>query len=195
MNKKEDARVIKTKARLLETFNNMLSERPFEEITVNDVCQKADIRRATFYKHFTDKYDFLAYFVASLRNEFDTTLQTSIKPDSTFTYYVEYIRALVNFLTDNEAMVKNILKSEALPILVDVITTQNYEDTCSRLRLSIAEGMKLPSSVEVTAAMMTGAVANTVLRWFRDGRPIPAEKLISEMCAIFDPMKKTRFDF
>ncbi len=189
MNKKEDARVKKTKAKLLETFKNMLMENPFEDITVNEICNSADIRRATFYKHFDDKYAFLAYFVGSLREEFDAGLKKRIKPDTTFTYYTEYIRSVVEFLTENEQIVKNVLKSSVLPTLVNVIQKRNYEDTCARLRESVKEGMNLPASVEITAAMMTGAVSSTILFWFESGRQISPEQLVEEICAIFEPMK------
>jgi AcrR family transcriptional regulator len=36
-----------------------LSERPFEEITVKDICGRAMVHRTTFYKHYEDKYALL----------------------------------------------------------------------------------------------------------------------------------------
>ncbi len=189
MDRKEDARVIKTKAKLLETLKDMLHEKSFEDITVNEICSVADVRRATFYKHFEDKYDFLAYFVSSLRDNYDKTVKESVRDGFTFEYYIEYIKRIVSFLTRNESMVKNALESEVLPVLVDVIKEQNYEDTCIRLRRSAEDGMQLPASVEITASMMTGAVANTILSWFKNGKPIPEEQLVSEMCAVFEAFK------
>ena len=50
---KEDLRVKKTKRVLTEAFFKLLNEKPFEEITVNELCDRADVRRATFYKHYT----------------------------------------------------------------------------------------------------------------------------------------------
>ena len=189
MSKKEDARVKKTKAKLLETFREMLTEKSFEDITVNEICLVANVRRATFYKHFDDKYAFLGYFIGSLRNDFDKTIQKKIRPDATSTYYIEYLKAIVAFLTENELMVKNALQSNVLPTLIDVIKEKNYEDTCVRLERSIGEGMLLPASVEITAAMMTGAVANTILNWFKNGKPIPAQTLVCEMSAVIESMQ------
>ena len=53
---KEDARVKKTKNKLLESFKKLLSEKSFENITIQEICELADVKRATFYKHFADKY-------------------------------------------------------------------------------------------------------------------------------------------
>lgn len=37
----------------------LLSERSFEEITVGELCERAQYPRATFYNYFDDKYDLL----------------------------------------------------------------------------------------------------------------------------------------
>ena len=49
-----------------------MSEKPFEEITINDLCNSAMIRRTTFYKHFSDKYDFFRFFLISVMDHMDT---------------------------------------------------------------------------------------------------------------------------
>jgi AcrR family transcriptional regulator len=181
MSSKVDARIIKTKAKLLEALTLLLRERLFEDITVNDLCTRADVRRATFYKHFDDKYAFLKYYVGSLRNKFDKKIPQQKMPNETLEYYTEYLRGIVGFLDDNEVTVKNLMDSNVLPELMEVIEEKNYEDTCVRLRKSVACGMKLPASVEITASMMTGAVSRTILSWLKSGKQMPKEELISEI--------------
>lgn len=184
MNVKEDARIKKTRSRLISTFRVLLAQKNFEDITVNEICAISDVRRATFYKHFADKYSFFKYFVGFLRKEFDARLAKRAKTESTSAYYVEYLCALIGFLTENEKMVNNILESSALPALLDVIKEKNYEDTCEKLRESERLGLKLPASVEVTGAMMTGAVAEAIIRWYRGGKKISKEALINETSAV-----------
>ena len=179
-----DARVVKTKVRLLTTFRGMLSELRFEDITVNELCARSGIRRATFYKHFEDKYDFMKFFVSSLRNEFDKTIWKKKKPDATINYYVVYLKSLVSFLIENEPIVKLILESEIMPTVVELIKEQNYQDTRDRIQKSVEEGMELSASVETVAVMMTGAVAHAVVTWFKNGMPIPADKFIEEVASV-----------
>ena len=186
---KEDARVIKTKNKLLSSFKELLSERSFENITVQEICEKADVKRATFYKHFEDKYSFLKYLVGSLRDSFDSKLPRSIRPDATADYYVEYLRAIVNFLIENENMVKNVMESEVFLLLVEIIKEKNYEDTSDRLSRSVADGMTLPASVETVASMMTGAVASAILNWFKEGKSLPVDALIDEISSVIKSMQ------
>ena len=180
----EDARVRKTKAKLLTSFRVLLTEKSFEDITINEICEVSDVRRATFYKHFSDKYAFLKYFVGSLRCQFDIKLEKKSRSVSTSAYYVEYLRALVDFLSENDKMVENALESSVLPALIEVIKEKNYEDTCEKLRESAKGGLKLPASVEVIGAMMTGAVAEAIMRWYRSGKKIPKDKLIEETSSV-----------
>ncbi|TVX94689.1 TetR/AcrR family transcriptional regulator [Paenibacillus agilis] len=52
-----DRRVIRTKKNIKRAFSELLKEKGFEAITVQDIADRADINRGTFYLHFLDKYD------------------------------------------------------------------------------------------------------------------------------------------
>jgi AcrR family transcriptional regulator len=56
---KLDPRVKRTRGLILTSFESLLAEKGFETISVQDVTDKAQINRATFYAHFQDKYALL----------------------------------------------------------------------------------------------------------------------------------------
>jgi len=60
---KLDPRVKRTRNLILRAFEQLLAEKGFESISVQDVTDKAEINRATFYKHFVDKYALLNFSV------------------------------------------------------------------------------------------------------------------------------------
>ena len=62
MEEKTDLRIRKTYKALCDAFVNILEKKRFDDLTVNELCDEAMIRRATFYKHFADKYDFFFFF-------------------------------------------------------------------------------------------------------------------------------------
>ncbi|MFL2101269.1 TetR/AcrR family transcriptional regulator [Desemzia sp. FAM 23991] len=51
--------------RTLEAFSKtmfiLLAKKPFENISVNEICEISNFPRATFYNYFDDKYDLLNY--------------------------------------------------------------------------------------------------------------------------------------
>lgn len=56
---KEDRRVKYTKMVLKESFIKLLEKKALSQITIKEICEDADINRATFYAHYNDQYDLL----------------------------------------------------------------------------------------------------------------------------------------
>lgn len=52
----EDKRISKSKQALRSALIQLLQECSFEELTVIQICSKANVSRITFYAHYTDKY-------------------------------------------------------------------------------------------------------------------------------------------
>ena len=46
-----------TQNTIVHAFNRLILTADFDEVTVNDIASEAGISRATFYRHFRDKYD------------------------------------------------------------------------------------------------------------------------------------------
>ena len=57
--KKENRRVQLTKRMLKESFIQLLEEKDISEITIKELCEKADINRSTFYAHYNDQYNLM----------------------------------------------------------------------------------------------------------------------------------------
>lgn len=56
---KNDARVRYTRKMIEESFLTLLQTKTVNRITVKEICEMAQINRATFYKHYADPYDLL----------------------------------------------------------------------------------------------------------------------------------------
>lgn len=59
--KKTDVRVQRTYSLLMSALMELMKEKDFENLSVSDICEKAGVHRATFYKHFNDKREFIQY--------------------------------------------------------------------------------------------------------------------------------------
>lgn len=60
---KEDLRVRRTRELLMHALTELLAEKSFHRLTVQDIAERARINRVTFYGHFPDKYAILAYWL------------------------------------------------------------------------------------------------------------------------------------
>jgi AcrR family transcriptional regulator len=63
---KVDPRIKRTRALLSQAFTEVLAEKGFQAISVQDITEKAGVNRTTFYLHFPDKYALLDYSIGQL---------------------------------------------------------------------------------------------------------------------------------
>jgi AcrR family transcriptional regulator len=59
MKKKSDRRPQRTRRQLSRALVGLITEKRFDDITVQNVIDRADVGRSTFYTHFRDKEDLL----------------------------------------------------------------------------------------------------------------------------------------
>ncbi|NOH01322.1 MAG: TetR family transcriptional regulator [Chloroflexi bacterium] len=90
LEEKLDPRIKRTRSLILDSFGSLLAERNFENISVQDVTDKAQINRATFYAHFQDKYALLDHFI-------DQTFNAALEKRtlSACTYSLNNLRSLI----------------------------------------------------------------------------------------------------
>ncbi len=70
-----DRRVQRTRRLLQEACIDLILEKGYSEVTVQDVLDRADVGRSTFYAHFRDKDDLLASRFDSLHLAFEEHLK------------------------------------------------------------------------------------------------------------------------
>jgi AcrR family transcriptional regulator len=75
----EDLRVRRTRKLLQKALLEAASEKGFAHVTVGDIAERAMVNRATFYRHYEDKYDLLRQYMEELSGMIDSEGRTSAK--------------------------------------------------------------------------------------------------------------------
>jgi AcrR family transcriptional regulator len=60
-----DPRIRRTRVLLQQSLGKLLAEKEFDKISVQDISEAAGVNRATFYDHYTDKFDLLECMVGT----------------------------------------------------------------------------------------------------------------------------------
>lgn len=175
---KQDLRIIKTQKALCETFLVMLSKKKFDNITVNDLCENAMVRRATFYKHFADKYDFFSFFVRYMQTELYMDIERCTTYDSINSYYKFLFEKFIQFLNNHTDVVKNIVDSSAFPTLSSILSDEIKRNIILYIRSSEKEGYIYKVSPEMIASFFAGGIIQLLRYWITSKVEIPKEKLI-----------------
>lgn len=107
---KQDLRVTKVERALTGAMLSLLGKQKFGKITINGLCNEALISRATFYAHYTDKYNMLEYWLYKYQ---------PYKLEKDISY--EQIEETTNkFVDDNKKIITNLFDgadNETLEIL------------------------------------------------------------------------------
>ncbi len=78
MTDKIDPRITRTKQLLVDAFQKVSKEKKLSQLTVKNITDEATVNRATFYAHFTDKYDILDYSLdVTILKDLNDTLNIS----------------------------------------------------------------------------------------------------------------------
>jgi len=76
---KTDGRVRYTKMVIKDSLLKLLAKKPIQKITVTEICDLAQINRATFYTHYRDAFDLLEQIEDELFAELSATITTEDK--------------------------------------------------------------------------------------------------------------------
>lgn len=174
-----DLRVQRTCKLLREAMLVLLSEKPFSSITVAELTQRAMVNRATFYRHFHDKY-------ALAEHIFNHELERLIKrlgPPSLdtrahylgegphawielfahFTRYERLYRALLD--RNGSAWFMRKMRDSTMSLVHERVLEVGQRD----------EGTPVPE--EVVLAFFASAFVGLVAWWFEQRRPYPPEQM------------------
>ncbi len=179
MDKKVDLRIVKTYEKLRTALADMMREIPFDQITVYDLCTRAGIRRATFYKHFSDKYDFLSKIISVLQDEISKKLEGPGTFDTPADYYTNYVREIIRYLKGQSEIAALILKSEVFPNILSVITAGTFSTLIRDLSRDMDNGAVLPAMLEPTANFINGGLSSLIVDYLKN-EPCSEDEFISE---------------
>lgn len=184
-----DLRIQKTYMALTSTFFELLEEKRFEDITVNELCERAMVRRATFYKHFGDKYEFFTFFIREIQEDFDREIADNSDISMPVNFYIHIVRRVMKFIKEKDKLLQSLLKSGCLPALLRILLEQVEFDILQKLKADAKNGHKLIADPEVMAHFFTGAILETLQWWLTQKKPLPQERveeqLLSMMRAVY----------
>lgn len=77
--KVRNIRTTRTRESIFESLFELMEEKDFDKITIQNLTERAQINRATFYAHFQDKYELLDEIIKSQRkNLFNNILMVCV---------------------------------------------------------------------------------------------------------------------
>jgi AcrR family transcriptional regulator len=178
----EDRRVRRTRRLLREALLALIAEGSYDRVSVQDILDRADLARATFYAHFQDKDDLLL----SGWRELEETLReamaahvASAQEDTAAN--IGTARALFEHVAEHRVLYRGLVGSRAGPLVLKRVRERFTALIREHLQDMIANRHCVPSvPVEATAEFVVGALLGILTWWLENDAPYSAQE-IAEM--------------
>lgn len=185
-NKKIDLRIQKTYAALLNAFTQLLDTKAFEDITINELCDTAMIRRTTFYKHFDDKYEYFKFYLSTLSESFKAQLPPATLITDPAAYSVSMLRELFQFIREHKKLVDGIRNSNMMSFLYSSLQEQFAREL--RTVFVMASQNEPTPDFELLISFYAGGLMNVVYWWLNHPTELSEEEIIELLIKNISPI-------
>ncbi len=173
MSEKQDRRVKYTKMVLRESLIACLQEKPISRITIKELCERADINRATFYSHYQDQYDLLKKNEQEVIDEINLCLDRYPYHESEDAIY-EMVLVILTYVKENSSLCKVLFGSEGnidfQRKIMDVVYKRCIVEDKSVLAIDAC-------TAEYIYTYATIGVIGVIQKWLRADMAQPVEQM------------------
>ena len=170
--KQDDLRVRKTKEAIRRTFEDMICEMNYEEITVKELTDRAMINRKTFYLHYETLDDLLEELQQEIVDSF-TSQNISYKSIADIKRIIRYF---YEYAVKMPKLHERLLCSGSYEHIGDKINERIMAYQAERYRGAFSRNIYEDNLVFAFFSPIT-----TILyrQWVKDGKKMPLEDLIA----------------
>ena len=151
-----------TKKVIAYEFKDLLKEKSFNKITVNDIAKKCNINRQTFYYHFQDIQDLVEWICVEETNKI-------LNSNSNCKTWQEKFLSIFNLIYEEKIFVVNIYHSVSLEILRKNLYNMVYPIMYEEIDRMSKENKYNKEDIIFVTNFYKYAFVEIVLNWVEEG--------------------------
>ncbi|WP_438492588.1 TetR/AcrR family transcriptional regulator [Paenibacillus sp. IHBB 3054] len=176
---KIDRRILKTQEALKKAIIELMSEKNFDDITLQDLSDRANISRGTFYLHYMDKYDLLDKLIETHINELRERCEAAADLD-----FVSGSLIWTEYLEDNYSFFSMMLASKGAPYFRNRFVDFLIEEF--RNEVDVTKGKNHGLNADLTVTFVASAYVGVVEWWFSNEMPISHQALAEQLGTLLE---------
>lgn len=158
--KKTDRRSQRTQRLVGTALVTLLLEKRYDAITVQDILDRADIGRSTFYEHYWDKEDVLTSEIARVIDVLDQHIDASRQDASTFIPSL----ALFQHVQEQHHLYQALMRGQGIQVIIQAFQDHLRARVETRLRVEKEEGVS-DELLQAMASYVVGAFI-ALMQWW-----------------------------
>jgi len=171
--KKVDARVRKTRDALGDALVELMQEKPFDSITVQDVLDRANVGRSTFYSHFSDKED----LQLSDADEFFEGISMALSAHGDKSERVFPVKEFFQHVFEARQFISALMASGKMQDNMELAEAHFARGIEQRLNEIPRAASIPPAERPLVAVAHAGAIVSLLRSWMGRGMKEPAEEI------------------
>ena len=181
--KRVDPRVRRTRKLISQAFAGLIAEKGFQSITVQDVADRAEVNRATFYDHFEDKYDLLDSFV---REGFVAWLAKNnpAANELCLTQLARLVEAVFEYFAEINGHCDPATERQVEPMFQAAVQEKLRETLLAWFHKTPAGVFPLRQPAESVAAAWSWAIFGMASQWSRGARTVHAAEMADQLVKV-----------
>jgi AcrR family transcriptional regulator len=160
---KIDPRVVRTRKLLTDAFLSVQQEKSFDDITIQEITDRATVNRATFYAHFQDKY---ALLDSIIHDGFERTLRHRLDApiEGTHAHLRQLFLAVADHLTSVQTQCQR-----SFGMFGQLVEAQIKAQVCEHVRSWLAADSTIRAVPkqrrELAATLISWSIYGAALEW------------------------------
>jgi AcrR family transcriptional regulator len=194
--RKVDRRVSRTQSALRKALLELIQEKDYESITVEEITGRADLGRTTFYLHYRDKEELLLDYFNELIGE--RVQQFAQIPLAILAYSpvaadlvdvpARPIVTVFQHASENVALYRLVLNGQGMLRVAEQLRRTINQAVQDMLRSKVeAEGFELQMPADWLVHCLVGAFLSCLAWWLEQGMPYPPEEMARRFRLLFFP--------
>jgi len=178
-----DRRSLKTRQAIHEALHSLMQEKQYNKITIQDIIDRANVGRSTFYSHYETKDELLLSSVEHLLEMLNKYIAS----------YVEYkgdkprlipVTELFEHIKENSRLIKGLIKAKSADMFFEKAQAYWNSKIEGYLRTKLPEGKSPKVPIPILTNHITSTLVN-LLEWWVNNKmsftPLEMDQYFQEL--------------
>jgi len=169
-----DARAVRTRGEIASALIGLMHEKNFNDISVQEICERAGVGRSTFYVHFQDKDElFIRHIVV-----FGRTLGGHLVWDPALGSYRFPARGLFEHVRQMKPLFDSLARARKTEFIMKIWHNNIVEVFAERI-LAVRSGQTTAPAIpaEILAQQLAGTLMTLMFWWMDHHYPLTEEAM------------------
>ncbi len=162
---KPDRRINRTRETLFHALSALMLEKRYDDITVQDIIDRANVGRSTFYAHYQDKEDLAVSTMITILDSLTDTMEQSNTDPRQFLPG----RGLFEHIREHHQMFKTLTSGRGLDLFFQKGQEYWSERLATRLQAMLPQNQEPKVPIPILAHYVSGTFV-TLLKWWIDNK-------------------------